>query len=93
MWKVVLTLLIVAVAFAPVHAQGQDNVQWAEKLFNGYEKEGPKILTKDFGVVAKGGQLLDTFKMTNPYAVPLQISTTVECSCVTVTPRSSGDPA
>ena len=88
MWKVVLTLLSVAVAFAPGRAQGQDNVQWAEKLFDGFETKGPSVLTKDFGTVAKGGQLLDTFKMTNPYAVPLQIFTEVECSCVTVTPKN-----
>jgi hypothetical protein len=87
MRKVVLTLLSVALAFSPVRAQGQDNVHWAEKLFDGFEQKGPTVLTKDFGTVARGGQLLDTFKMTNPYAVPLQILTEVECSCVTVTPK------
>ena len=88
MWKVVLTLLSVAVAVAPARAQGQDNVQWAEKLVDGYEKKGPTVLTKDFGTVARGGQLLDTFKLNNPYAVALQIFTEPECSCVTMSPKT-----
>jgi hypothetical protein len=87
MWKVVLTLLSVCLAASAARAQVQGNGQWADKLFVGYEKEGVKVLTKDFGTVAKGGQFLHTFKLANPYAVPLQITTKVECNCVTVEPK------
>ena len=48
MWKVVLTLLSVTMAVSTVRAQGQDNIQWAERLFVGYEEKGPKVLTKRF---------------------------------------------
>ena len=87
MWKAVLTLLIsTTLAVSAVRAQGQDPTHWVEKLVVGYEKEGPSVLTKDFGIVAKGGHLLHTFKLYNPYGVPLTIRTHVECSCVTVAP-------
>lgn len=86
MWKAVLTLLSVGLVASAARAQVQGNGQWADKLFVGYETEGIKVLTKDFGTVAKGGQFLHTFKLYNPYAVPLQITTKVECNCVTVDP-------
>jgi len=88
MWKAVLTLLSVCLAATAVQAQVQNNGQWADKLFVGYETEGVKVLTKDFGTVAKGGQFLHTFKLHNPYGVQLQITTKVECNCVTVMPRT-----
>ncbi|HEV8060923.1 MAG TPA: DUF1573 domain-containing protein [Gemmataceae bacterium] len=88
MRKVVLTLLSMTLVAGAVRAQGQDPSHWAEKLVVGYETEGPKVLTKDFGVVARGGQLLHTFKLYNPYKVALTIDTKVECNCVTVSPKS-----
>jgi hypothetical protein len=43
--------------------------------------------THDFGSVPHGAQLFYRFKMTNLYAVPLDIvSTRTSCGCVTVTP-------
>jgi hypothetical protein len=87
MWKAVLTLLSVTLAASAAQAQVQSGGQWADKLFVGYEADGVKVLTKDFGTVAKGGQFLHTFKLHNPYGVTLQITTKVECNCVTVTPK------
>jgi Protein of unknown function (DUF1573) len=49
---------------------------WAEKLFGGE-------LTHDFGTVPRGAQLKYTFKMTNIYKVPLEITDVkVQCGCV-----------
>ena len=51
---------------------------WANKLFGG-------VVSKDFGSVAKGAQLKYTFKITNIYKVPLEITDVrVECGCTTV---------
>jgi hypothetical protein len=84
MWKAVLSLLCVCLAASAAQAQVQGNGQWADKLFVGYDTDGVKVLSKDFGTVAKGGQFLHTFKLYNPYAVPLQITTKPTCNCVTV---------
>jgi Protein of unknown function (DUF1573) len=55
---------------------------WANKLFS-------SVTSKDFGLVAKGSQLKYSFKMTNIYKVPLEITNVrVTCGCVTVTPTS-----
>jgi hypothetical protein len=64
----------------PVAAQqpAGNNDAWANKLFGG-------VTTKDFGTVAKGAQLKYSFKMTNIYTVPLEITfVRPNCSCVTV---------
>jgi len=55
---------------------------WANKLFSAGT-------SKDFGTVAKGAQLKHTFKVTNIYKVPLEITKVQPgCGCVSVT-----DPA
>jgi hypothetical protein len=79
MRKVVFALAAVFV-FAPFcRAQ---NSAWADKLF------GPE-LTHDFGVVARGAQLKYTFKMTNIYKVPLEITDVrVQCGCVKAEPST-----
>ena len=73
MWKVVLTLLSICLVASAAHAQVQSSGQWGDKLFVGYEKDGAKVLTKDFGTVARGGQFLHTFKLHNIYDVPLEL--------------------
>src|SRR5262245_45330434 len=53
---------------------------WADKLFN-------NETTHDFGNVARGAQLKYTFKMTNIYKVPLEITEIkVQCNCVKAEP-------
>ncbi len=55
---------------------------WANKLFGA-------TLSHDFGTVARGAQLKYSFKMTNIYKVPLQITDIrVTCGCLTVTPST-----
>ena len=59
--------------------QPASNEPWANKLFGG-------VTSHDFGTVAKGSQLKFSFRMTNIYKVPLEItSIRPECGCVTVT--------
>ena len=54
---------------------------WAEKMVEGG-------LTHDFKSIPRGTQLYHRFKLKNPYAVPLEISTRVGCNCVTATPSA-----
>jgi hypothetical protein len=83
----VVLALPVLLAIAPV-VSAQESRPWAEKLIVGNSVKGPNLLVMDFGTVAKGSQNPGTFKLTNPYAFPLEISTKVECNCVTVSPRT-----
>jgi hypothetical protein len=79
-----LAALAIWVAAAP--GQG-----WAEKMFT-------KGMTHDFGTVPRGAQLKHDFVITNPYAVPLEITEVKSgCGCVTASaprktlgPRESG---
>jgi hypothetical protein len=49
---------------------------WADKLFGGE-------LVHDFGAVPRGAQLKHSFKFTNPYKVPLEITDIrVTCDCL-----------
>jgi len=64
------TLMIAPVGFA------QQSGAWADKLFGGE-------VSHDFGTVAHGSQLKFSFKLTNIYAVPLDVTNIrVSCSCV-----------
>ena len=75
---VVLAALCHALAGAPAAAQ----TAWANKIFG-------NETSHDFGTVARGAQLKHTFKMTNIYKVPLEITQTrVSCGCVTITPST-----
>lgn len=82
-----LALIALTIA-APVQAQSTD---WAKKMFS----EG---LSHDFGSVPRGAQLFHRFKMTNIWAVPIEITQVrASCGCVTATnkvttlkPRESG---
>src|SRR5688572_88163 len=73
--RTVLLALIALLSFHPAILAQQSNA-WADKLF-GAET------THDFGVVARGAQLKHSFKITNIYKVPLDITEIrVSCSCV-----------
>jgi Protein of unknown function (DUF1573) len=75
MKKALFALVVAAMAAGPVRAQ-QD--EWANKLFD--ER------SKDFGTHPRGVQLKHSFKMTNIYKVPLEITNVrAECGCVTPT--------
>src|SRR5438128_996880 len=72
MRKAVFTLLIVVGTCQPAAAQQA----WADKLFGGE-------LAHDFGTVPRGSQLKYSFKMTNIYKVPLEITSVgVSCGCL-----------
>jgi hypothetical protein len=60
---------------------------WAGKLFASATPEHKAVAGHDFGFVPKGAQLKYRFPLTNIYAVPLQIVTSVSCGCVTVSPN------
>lgn len=81
---VALPLALFLLATPQVRAQEQ-SVGWASKLFRG---DDGKIPTgHDFKTVPRGAMLQFRFPMKNIYAVPLQITTSVSCGCVTATPN------
>src|SRR5215218_8047475 len=60
----------------------QPSGAWADKLFS-------NELTHDFGVVPRGAQLKHSFKITNIYKVPLEITDVrVSCGCLKAEPSS-----
>ena len=77
------TAVLALVSFALVtQSAGAQSTAWANKLFG-------STLSHDFGTVARGAQLKHSFKLTNIYKVPLQITNIgVECGCVTATPST-----
>jgi hypothetical protein len=76
MHRLVLALLATAL-FAPAAAA---QTAWADKLF-------ANMTTHDFGAVPRGQQLKHTFKMTNIYKEPLDLTQVrVSCGCVTAIP-------
>lgn len=75
----VLALLVTFTVTPITHAQ---QAAWADKLF-GAET------THDFGTVARGAQLKYSFKMTNIYKVPLEITEVrAQCACVKAEPAT-----
>jgi hypothetical protein len=73
MRKVLLALFAVLTCTSAAIAQ---QPAWADKLFAGET-------THDFGTVLRGAQLKYSFKMTNIYKVPLEITEVrVSCGCV-----------
>lgn len=74
MRTIYLALLALFLSAAAAPAQG-----WAEKMF----KDG---LTHDFGTIARGTQLKHSFKITNIYAVRMEITSIKSgCGCVSAT--------
>lgn len=82
MRTVVLAALGLLSIAPPLRAQDQPT-GWAGKMF---AVEGKIPSGYDFKSVPKGAMLQHRFPVTNPYAVPLTITTTVSCGCVTATP-------
>lgn len=71
--------LVTSFLLAPA-AQAQS--AWADKMFGG-------DLVHDFGVVARGSQLKYSFKMTNIWKVPLEITDVkVSCGCLKAEPST-----
>src|SRR5262249_7229467 len=76
----VLVLGVLASLPAPLCAQGS----WADKMFQ-------PGTTHDFGSIPRGAQLFHRFKVTNIYAVKLDvINVRTSCGCVSVTPPAGG---
>jgi hypothetical protein len=79
-----LTLLILA---APLAAQENPtkSIPWANKFFAGNTDNPPPVILQDFGVLPKGTIKSYRFKMTNIYAVPMQVSEPHPgCNCLSV---------
>ena len=80
MRKLVLPLLISFLVCAT--ARAQESGAWADKLFGGQN-------THDFGTVARGSQLKHTFKMTNIWKVPLELTDVkISCGCLKAEPST-----
>lgn len=74
MRKFVLVLFAMLVSGSA--ALAQQSAAWADKLFAG-------ATTHDFGIAPRGAQLKHTFKLTNIYKVPLDVTDLrVSCGCV-----------
>jgi hypothetical protein len=72
------TVVLVLVAILLLHqTAAAQTPAWADKMFGG-------ITSHDFGVVPRGAQLKHSFKMTNIWKEPLEITQIrVSCSCLT----------
>src|SRR5436309_13598536 len=82
-----LALALVGILLIGPAAAPQEVVTgWAGKLFTAGTPDHKVQTGHDFGTVPKGAQLKYRFPLTNIYAVPLQVVTSVSCGCVTVTP-------
>ena len=73
-----LMLALAAILLLAQTAAAQSTA-WADKLFGG-------VTAHDFGVVPRGAQLKHSFKITNIYKEPLEITQVrVSCDCLTAT--------
>jgi hypothetical protein len=79
--RVVVLALFALFASTPATI-AQQPAAWADKLFN-------NETVHDFGVVARGAQLKHSFKITNIYKVPLDITEVrVSCTCLKAEPST-----
>src|SRR5438105_9747880 len=80
MRSMMLALSTTVLLSQPAAAQ---TTPWADKLFGG-------TITHDFGMVPRGQQLTNTFKLTNIYKESLEITAIrVGCSCLTAKANAS----
>jgi hypothetical protein len=84
---VLLALISLGMGFWEARADEGWKQGWAENLFKD-PKTGQIELSKDFGTVPRGTQLYHRFRIKNIYQVPLQISATVGCTCLSVNPAT-----
>jgi hypothetical protein len=78
------TVVLACLALFVITSVGsaQPSGAWADKLFS-------NELTHDFGVVPRGAQLKHSFKITNIYKVPLEITDVrVSCGCLKAEPNT-----
>ena len=81
-----LTLPLLVLA-APLAAQERParSIPWANKFFSGTPNNPPPVVLHNFGVLPKGTVKTYRFKMTNIYAVPMQVTEPrPNCGCVSV---------
>src|SRR5262249_36759794 len=65
---------LVALLFCPPLAAPDGNLpNWAQKFFSGKDAPPPPVILHDFGTVPKGTVRDYSFRMTNIYAVPMQV--------------------
>src|SRR5262245_52702087 len=77
-WMATLMTVLLTTVAAP--AQG-----WADKMFAESPDKKP-VLNHDFGIIARGTQMKHAFKITNIYAVRMEITSIKSgCGCVTAT--------
>jgi hypothetical protein len=81
MRKALLAVLFLAPGTAVAQAE---NGPWADNLFLDARKV--PALNQDFGTVPRGTLLYHRFPATNIYNVPLEITVTIGCHCVSATP-------
>jgi hypothetical protein len=76
--------LLAVLFLVPGTAVAQAEGPWADNLLLDAGKV--PALKQDFGSVPRGTLLYHRFRLTNIYAVPLEVRVTVGCSCVSATP-------
>lgn len=82
MKSLTLTLPLLVLA---VPAAAQEPIPWANKFFTGPTSTPPPVILHDFGTLPKGTVKTYRFKMTNIYAVPMQVQEPKpSCGCVSV---------
>lgn len=82
-----LTLPLLLALAAPLAAQVNPtaDIPWANKFFTGDTKDPPPVVLHNFGVLPKGTIKTYRFKMTNIYAVPMQVKEPkATCGCLSV---------
>jgi Protein of unknown function (DUF1573) len=81
MRNALLAMLFLAPGLASAQAE---NGPWADNLFLDARKV--PLLNQDFGTVPRGTLLYHRFKLTNIYNVPLEVTVTPSCTCVSASP-------
>jgi len=79
-----LPLLVLAAPLAAQEGPAKE-IPWANKFFAGNADNPPPVILQDFGVLPKGTIKAYRFKITNIYAVPMQVmEPRPSCGCMSV---------